>query len=137
MSADIVWRGPVTSHEVAALHAAAFDHPLGGGPWTWAERLERHSLGWVAARDGGGRLVGFANVISDGGPHAWLIDLMVAPDAQRTGLGQRVVAVARHGAEAAGCVWLHVDFEAHLRPFYLDACGFQPSEAGLLRLGDC
>ena len=29
---------------------------------------------------------------------------------------------------------LHVDFEDHLRPFYLDVCGFSPTNAGLIRL---
>ena len=34
----------------------------------------------------------------------------------------------------AGCEYLHVDFEDHLRPFYLGACGFAPTNAGLLSL---
>jgi hypothetical protein len=29
---------------------------------------------------------------------------------------------------------VHVDFEPHLGPFYLDRCGFQPTPAGLIRL---
>jgi hypothetical protein len=36
--------------------------------------------------------------------------------------------------DAAGCEWLHVDFEPELRRFYLDACGFRPTDAGLIRL---
>jgi hypothetical protein len=35
---------------------------------------------------------------------------------------------------AAGCEWLHVDFEDHLRAFYFDACGFVPTNAGLIEL---
>jgi hypothetical protein len=42
------------------------------------------------------------------------------------------VAVER--ARAAGCEWLHVDFEDHLRGFYFDACGFTPTNAGLIEL---
>lgn len=38
------------------------------------------------------------------------------------------------GARAAGCEWLHVDLEEHLRPFYAEACGFRPTEAGLIAL---
>jgi hypothetical protein len=38
------------------------------------------------------------------------------------------------GARAAGCEWLHVDFEDHLRRFYLGACGFTPTNAGLIEL---
>jgi GNAT superfamily N-acetyltransferase len=66
--------------------------------------------------------------------HAWVQDVMVATSARRLGLGRRLVAVAADGARAAGCEWLHVDFEERLRPYYLDACGFTPSAAGLLRL---
>ena len=39
------------------------------------------------------------------------------------------------GARAAGCEWLHVDFDDHLRAFYFDACGFAPTNAGLIELG--
>ena len=34
----------------------------------------------------------------------------------------------------AGCAWLHVDFEEHLRPFYLRGCGFTASPAGIIAL---
>ena len=40
----------------------------------WWDRIRPHSLGWVTARDGDGRLVGFVNVVSDGGVHAFLLD---------------------------------------------------------------
>jgi hypothetical protein len=40
--------------------------------------------------------------------------------------------MAVHQARQAGCEWLHVDFEGHLRPFYLDASGFRPTDAGLI-----
>ena len=33
-----------------------------------------------------------------------------------------------------GCEWLHVDFDDELRAFYLDACGFEPAAAGVIRL---
>jgi hypothetical protein len=39
------------------------------------------------------------------------------------------------GSAPAGCGWLHVDFEDHLAPFYLESCGFRPTAAGVLRLG--
>jgi GNAT superfamily N-acetyltransferase len=62
------------------------------------------------------------------------MDVVVDASLRRLGIGRRLVAAAADGARAAGCEWLHVDFEEHLRPFYLDACGFTPSPAGLLRL---
>jgi hypothetical protein len=45
-----------------------------------------------------------------------------------------MIDVALDGARAAGCEWLHVDFDDHLRPFYLDACGFSPTDAALIAL---
>lgn len=40
---------------------------------------------------------------------------------------------ARH-AGAAGCEWLHVDFGPQLAAFYLDACGFESTPAGVIHL---
>jgi hypothetical protein len=45
-----------------------------------------------------------------------------------------LVAVAVREARAAGCEWLHVDFEDHLRAFHFDGCGFEPTNAGLIEL---
>jgi GNAT superfamily N-acetyltransferase len=70
----------------------------------------------------------------DGVVHAFVLDTMVAARARRRGVGSRLVEVAVARARAAGCEWLHVDFEDHLRGFYLDACGFTPTNAGLIEL---
>jgi hypothetical protein len=35
---------------------------------------------------------------------------------------------------AKGGQWLHVDYEAHLTSFYREACGFNDTEAGLLKM---
>ena len=48
--------------------------------------------------------------------------------------GTHLVTWARDGAKGAGCEYLHVDFEGHLRPFYFGACGFVSTNAGLLLL---
>jgi hypothetical protein len=40
----------------------------------------------------------------------------------------------RHSLRTAGCEWLHVDFDDDLRPFYFDACGFRPTNGGLIHL---
>ncbi|MER7705926.1 GNAT family N-acetyltransferase [Kitasatospora sp. NPDC097605] len=134
---DLHWRGEFTDRELDALHAAAFGHAGGsaGPPTPWRARLERHSLGWVCARPApDGPLLGFVNVLWDGGVHAFLLDTAVDPAVRRAGLGTRLVAAAADHARAAGCDWLHVDFEPHLRGYYLDACGFRPTDAGLLAL---
>ena len=74
------------------------------------------------------------NVVWDGLVHAWLQDVMVAPDAGHRGIGTAMVQLARDAARAAGCDYLHVDFEPALSPFYVDTLGFTPTSAGLLRL---
>jgi len=54
--------------------------------------------------------------------------------AGRGGVGRAIVADCARGARAAGCEILHVDFDEDLVPFYIDACGFTPTHAGLLDL---
>lgn len=99
----------------------------------WRGRLDRRSLGWVCAHDGAA-LVGFVNVLGDGGAHAVLLDTVVAQQFRGHGVGTALVAAALAGARAAGCRWLHVDYEPDLAPFYLEACGFRPTAAGLIAL---
>jgi GNAT superfamily N-acetyltransferase len=129
------WRGEFESTEVDLLHVDAFGTSFDAERCLdWRSTVAAHSLGWVTARDEGGRLIGFANVLWDGALHAWLQDVMVTSPTRSRGVGTRLVAVARDGAARAGCDWLHVDFEEDHRPFYLDACGFRPANAGLIRL---
>jgi ribosomal protein S18 acetylase RimI-like enzyme len=125
------WRGEVDNAEINVLHAEGFGH----GPRTddWVAQLQRHSLGWVCARDGG-VLVGFVNVAWDGAVHAFVLDTLVSANARRRGIGTQLIALAGTYARAAGCEWLHVDFDDDLRPFYVDACGFVPTRAGLIAL---
>lgn len=49
-------------------------------------------------------------------------------------MGGALVAAAAREARIAKCEWLHVDFEEHLRAFYVDACGFKETAAGLIAL---
>jgi GNAT superfamily N-acetyltransferase len=134
MTVTFEWRGPFESSEVNALRAEAFDHAVfDDNGWDWTTQVHQHSLGWVCARDGG-ELVGFVNVAWDGTVHAFVLDTMVAMSARRHGIGTELVAVAVTEARKAGCEWLHVDFEDHLRAFYFDACGFEQTNAGLIEL---
>jgi ribosomal protein S18 acetylase RimI-like enzyme len=128
---QLQWRGDFTNEEVNRLHADAFEHrPLDDD---WRAVTDRHSLGWVTARQHG-ELVGFVNLIGDGTVHAWIQDLIVASRARRQGIGVGLLRVATEEARAAGCEWLHVDFDDHLRAFYIEAAGFTPSNAGLIDL---
>jgi len=124
-------RFAVDDEVLSRLHDSAFGSA--GPVLPWSERLSRFSVSWVGAFDDG-KLVGFVHAVWDGGHHAFLLDTAVDPRYQRTGLGGALVAQLRADATAAGCEWLHVDYEPQLRPFYEDACGFGPTEAGLLRL---
>lgn len=68
------WNGDVTRTELAAAH-------LG-------------SQAWVGARDSNGTLVATARALSDGAKHAWIYDVMVAPEWRNRGLGFAVVKLA-------------------------------------------
>ena len=131
---SFAWRGAFTNPEVNTLHAEAFETRVyDASEWDWLHLTERHSLGWVTARDGD-RLVGFVNVLWDGLVHAWIQDVMVARSARRRGIGLALVETSRDHAREAGCEFLHVDFDDHLRDFYIGACGFKPTSAGLIGL---
>ena len=128
------WRERFTNDEIHALHAAAFETQLyDQSEWDWIALTERHSLGWVVARDGA-RFIGFANVLWDGFIHAFIEDVMVDAEYRNRGVGVAVVHAARDGAKAAGCEHLHVGFAEDLRPFYVDACGFEAMGGGLMSL---
>ncbi|MEU2185296.1 GNAT family N-acetyltransferase [Streptomyces thermolilacinus] len=131
MTITYEWRGDFENAALNALHADGFGHPV--GRTDWRDRLLRHSLGWVCAWEHGA-LIGFVNVAWDGGAHAFVLDTVVARHRRGNGVGAALVARAAEEARAAHCSWLHVDFEEHLRGFYFDACGFRPTEAGLIAL---
>jgi GNAT superfamily N-acetyltransferase len=134
MSITYEWRGDFTNTEMNTLHAEAFETRVyDGAEWDWVTQVHGHSLGWAVARDKGA-VVGFVNAPWDGLVHAWIQDTMVAQRARHQGIGKRLVEIAVEEARNAGCEWMHVDFEDHLRPFYFDACGFTPTNAGLIEL---
>jgi GNAT superfamily N-acetyltransferase len=124
------WRSPLTDAEMVELVRAHGGRAEVG----WWDRICPSSLGWVTARTNEGALVGFVNVATDGGDHAFLIDTKTHRSHQHQGIGTQLVRFAAQHAKAAGCEWLHVDFEPELAPFYLDACGFQRTDAALIHL---
>ena len=134
MNVSYEWRGGFNNQELNELHAAAFStRVFTEAEWNWVALTARHSLGWVVAREAG-RLVGFVNVVWDGLVHAWLQDTMVDPLDHHRGIGRQLVVEAMTASRAAGCEWLHVDFDDDLLDFYFGACGFAPTNAGLIAL---
>jgi GNAT superfamily N-acetyltransferase len=131
MTVRYEWRGNFENAALNELHAEAFEHRVLDDDW--AAIVGRHSLGWVCAYKGS-ELVGFVNVAGDGGVHAFVLDTLVKAGMRHSGIGTRLVAEATRGAREAGCEWLHVDFDDHLREFYFDSCGFVPTNAGLIEL---
>jgi ribosomal protein S18 acetylase RimI-like enzyme len=124
------WRGDLTDAEMVDLVVSHGGNAFPG----WWDQIRSHSLGWVTARTSDGVLVGFVNVAWDGGDHAFLLNTKTRRSLQHRGIGRAVVARAAVEAASAGCEWLHVDFEPDLAPFYFDACGFRPTDAGLIHL---
>jgi len=122
----------VDDQALSSLHAKAFGAAV-DEVLPWARRLERHAVTWVGVFEGD-ELRGFVHATWDGGAHAFFLDAVVDPACQRRGIGLAMVQTLSNEVAAAGCHWLHVDYEPHLSPFYREACGFQATEAGLLRL---
>jgi len=122
----------VDDRALSTLHAKAFGAHV-EEVLPWAQRLERHAVTWVGAFEYD-ELRGFVHASWDGGAHAFLLDAVVDPAHQRRGIGLTMIHALTNEVAAAGCHWLHVDYEPYLSPFYRDACGFQATEAGLLRL---
>jgi GNAT superfamily N-acetyltransferase len=100
-------------------------------PREFAPVLAR-SLGVVAAFVSD-RLIGFVNLATDGGEHAFLLDPTVDVAHRRRGIGTQLLRRAAALATERGCKWLHVDYEPTLAPFYR-AAGFRDSLAGVMRL---
>jgi GNAT superfamily N-acetyltransferase len=123
-------RNPILNNrQLNELSAASWDTPSDSD---FNPILER-SLGYIGAFDGE-LFIGFINIAWDGCEHAFLLDTMVRPEFRRQGIGRELVTEAISLCRGAGVAWLHVDFEPHLAGFYLTACGFRPSAAGVMKL---
>jgi GNAT superfamily N-acetyltransferase len=91
-----------------------------------------HSLAYICAYKNG-RLVGFVNLVWDGGIHGFILDTTVVPEHRRRGIGSTLLQRVAEVARMKGIKWLHVDFIPELTPFYRKA-GFRSTEAGLLNI---
>ncbi|HEX5368621.1 MAG TPA: GNAT family N-acetyltransferase [Dehalococcoidia bacterium] len=123
---------PLSNLELNALFStgwAAWQTAPDASDW---QAVLTHSLVYIGAFVGES-LVGFVNVAWDGRDHAFLLDPRLEPEFRHRGIGSELVRRAAEESRAAGCEWLHVDYEPELAPFY-EACGFKSSAAGVMRL---
>ena len=130
MTAGVVFRIdlPLTDAALNDLFARAWpDHVAG----TYQDVLAR-SLGYITAFIDD-QLIGYVNLATDGGEHAFLLDPTIDHAHRRRGIGLELVRRAAELARERGCKWLHVDYEPALAPFYR-AAGFRESSAGVMRL---
>ena len=127
----------VNDAELSVLHHRAFNRDSKEDDISiipWVSRLERHSLTWIGAYKSE-TLVGFVNAVWDGGKHAFILDTVVHPDFQRSGIGRKLVNAVTEETFRAGCEWVHVDYDPEYVPFYENGCGFTPTPAGLRSSG--
>jgi GNAT superfamily N-acetyltransferase len=124
---------PVSNRELDALYRASWPrHGSAPDPFDFRPVLRR-SLAYVCAYEGE-ELVGFVYLAWDGRQHAFLLDPTVLPRLRLRGIGRELVRRAVEHARKAGVEWVHVDYEPPLRRFY-EACGFAPTQAGLIGFG--
>ncbi|MGN6563745.1 MAG: GNAT family N-acetyltransferase [Thermomicrobiales bacterium] len=119
----------VTNAELDQLYVVSWPHHQ--PPYDFGPELA-HALAFVCAY-ADGELIGFVRLAWDGSVHAFLLEPTVRPDFRRRGIGRALVARAVAVARERGLTWVHVDYEPQLRDFY-QACGFRPTDAGLIRL---
>lgn len=119
----------LTNDDLNALFVGAWQ----GHTWCDFNPVLKRSLAYICAYQEE-RLIGFVNLVWDGGYHAFILDTTVHTEFRRRGIGLELVRRAAIEAENCGAEWLHVDFEPHLQSFY-EQCGFRHTAAGLLKLG--
>lgn len=84
-----------------------------GIPRDVVERACAHSM-CAIARDGEGRLIGFARLVTDRATFAWLCDVIVLPGKQGRGLGRALVQTFLDHPELQGLRrWLLGTKDAH------------------------
>lgn len=118
----------LTNEELNALFVVAWQ----GHTWRDFNPVLNRSLAFICAYQEE-RLIGFVNLVWDGGYHAFILDTTVHTEFRRRGIGLELVRRAAIEAESCGAEWLHVDFEPHLQSFY-EQCGFRHTAAGLIKL---
>ena len=127
MDDKIQKNGIVKPEEIENLReAVGWDRSEG----IYKDVLERH-YAYYTTRSENGTLIGYVSVLSDGVADAFLLDLMVHPEHQGTGLGKQLVKQAVTDMKQADIQCVQVTFEDNLEPFYAK-CGFHIFKGGII-----
>lgn len=127
MDYKILKNGIVEPKEIEDLReAVGWDRSEG----IYEHVLQRH-YAYYTARSANGKLIGYVSVLSDGVADALLLDLMVHPKHQGTGLGKQLVRRAVIDIKQAGIQCVQVTFQDQLEPFYAK-CGFHIFKGGII-----
>jgi ribosomal protein S18 acetylase RimI-like enzyme len=86
---------------------------------------------YYSVRNRDASLIGFVSVLSDGVADAFLLDLMIHPAYQRSGLGKRLVRKVITDMKRSGMQCVQVTFGDELEPFYA-RCGFHIFKGGII-----
>lgn len=127
LEVEITKNGPVRPKEIEDLReAVGWDR----GDGVYDTILKMH-YAYYTVRLGVGDLVGYISVLSDGVSDALLLDLMIHPQAQRQGIGIRLVRYAIQDLKRAGIRCVQVTFDERLKRFY-EKCGFHVFSGGII-----
>jgi GNAT superfamily N-acetyltransferase len=94
-------------------------------------RAHRHASAWVGARDDAGNLIATARALADGTKHAWIYDVMIAPEHRGRRLGEAVMRLLLDHPVVRGCSKIRLATR-DAQPFYarLGFADFSPLRAG-------
>jgi GNAT superfamily N-acetyltransferase len=127
MNPEVVRDGAVKPDEIEGLRQAVGWDRNGAA---YDKVLARHYT-YYTVRDGSGLLVGYMSVLSDGIADAFLLDLIVHPEWQHRGIGERIIRRAISDMKNAGVQCVQVTFNEELEPFYAK-CGFHIFKGGII-----
>jgi len=127
MDIEILKNGKVNPKEIEDLRETiGWDRSEG----IYEQVLQLH-YAYYTARSAHDNLIGYVSVLSDGIADALLLDLMVHPEYQRTGLGKQLVRRAVTDIKQTGVRCIHVTFNENLEEFYSE-CSFHIFKGGII-----
>ncbi|WP_322906030.1 GNAT family N-acetyltransferase [Paenibacillus campi] len=87
---------------------------------------------WAGARDEQGMLIAFGYVAGMGLEHGYMEDIMIHPNKQSQGIGQRLVTTLLAESKVRGLDIVTLTYVSEHQTFY-EQCGFAASHAGIWR----